>query len=42
MSNRYIILTAQVVSLIFSPHFLPLTAFIILLSFSYMRYTPVR
>ncbi len=41
MSNRYIILTAQVVSLIFSPHFLPLTAFIILLSFSYMRYTPV-
>lgn len=40
MNNRYLILTAQVVSLIFSPFYLPVVAFIVLLFFSYMSYTP--
>lgn len=39
MNNRLLILTAQVVSLIFSPFYLPLMAFIVLLFFSYLSYT---
>jgi membrane-associated phospholipid phosphatase len=39
MNNRYIIIAAQVVSSIFSPLYLPVLAFIVLLFFSYMSYT---
>lgn len=39
--SRYLILTAQVVSVIFSPFYLPLVAFVMLLFFSYLRYTPL-
>ncbi len=39
MNNRYLILTAHVISLIFSPFYLPVMAFIVLLFFSYMSYT---
>lgn len=39
MNSRYLILTAQVVSLVFSPFYLPVLAFIVLLFFSYMNYT---
>jgi len=40
MNSRRLILTAQVVSLVFSPFYLPILAFIVLLFFSYMNYTP--
>lgn len=39
MNNRFLILTAQVVSLVFSPFYLPIMAFIVLLFFSYLNYT---
>lgn len=39
MTNRYLILTAQVISLVFSPFYLPMVAFIVLLFFSYLSYT---
>lgn len=39
MSNRILIITAQVISQIFSPFYLPVMAFIVLLFFSYLRYT---
>lgn len=39
MNNRFLILTAQVVSLVFSPFYLPVMAFIVLLFFSYLNYT---
>ena len=39
MTNRYLILTAQVISVVFSPFYLPVVAFIVLLFFSYMSYT---
>ena len=40
MNNRYVILTAQVVSLIFSPFYLPVFAFVVLFFFSYLNYMP--
>ena len=40
MENKYIILTAQVVSMLFSPFHMPVMAFIVLLFFSYMSLTP--
>ncbi len=40
MNNRYVILTAQVVSLIFSPFYLPVFAFVMLFFFSYLNYMP--
>lgn len=40
MHNRYVILTAQVVSLIFSPFYLPVLAFVVLFFFSYLNYMP--
>ena len=39
MTNRYLILTAQVISVVFSPFYLPVVAFVVLLFFSYMSYT---
>ena len=39
MNNKYLILTAQVVSLVFSPFYLPLVAFLVLFFFSYLSYT---
>lgn len=39
MTNRYLILTAQVISLVLSPFYLPVVAFIMLLFFSYLSYT---
>ena len=39
MTNRYLILTAQVISLILSPFYLPVVAFIVLIFFSYLSYT---
>lgn len=39
MNNKVLILTAQVISLIFSPFYLPVMAFIVLLFFSYLNYT---
>lgn len=39
MNNKYLILTAQAVSLVFSPFYLPLVAFLVLFFFSYLSYT---
>ncbi len=39
MSYRYILLSAKVISLVFSPFYLPVTAFIVLFFFSYLSYT---
>lgn len=39
MNNKYLILTAQAVSLAFSPFYLPLVAFLVLFFFSYLSYT---
>ncbi len=39
MNNKLLILTAQVVSLIFSPFYLPTVAFVVLLFISYLSYT---
>lgn len=41
MENKYIILSAQIISLIFSPFHMPVMAFFILLLFSYMSFTPL-
>lgn len=38
--NQYTILTAQVVSIIFTPWYLPLLGFILLLTFSYLNMLP--
>lgn len=38
--NKYLILTAQVVSIIFTPWYLPLLGFVLLLSFSYLKALP--
>lgn len=40
MENKYLILTAQVVSMLFSPFHMPVMAFIVLLLFSYLSLTP--
>lgn len=39
MNDKYLILTAQAVSLVFSPFYLPLVAFLVLFFFSYLSYT---
>lgn len=39
MNDKYLILTAQAVSLAFSPFYLPLVAFLVLFFFSYLSYT---
>ena len=39
MRNRSIILAARVISLVFSPFYLPVAAFLYLLFFSYLKYT---
>lgn len=38
--NKYLILTAQVVSIIFTPWYLPLLGFVLLLTFSYLNVLP--
>lgn len=40
MNNRFLILGAHFVSLLFSPFYLPVTALIVLAFFSYLRYMP--
>lgn len=40
MKNRYLIYTAQAISLVFSPFYLPVVAFVILYFFSYLSYMP--
>nr|WP_311489792.1 phosphatase PAP2 family protein [uncultured Alloprevotella sp.] len=42
MNNRILILTAQVVSLIFSPFYTPVVAFVALFLFSYLNQFPLR
>lgn len=39
MKNRYLVRTAQCISLIFSPFYLPVLAFVVLFFFSYLNYT---
>lgn len=39
MKNRYLVRTAQCISLIFSPFYLPVMAFVVLFFFSYLSYT---
>lgn len=39
MKNRYLIRTAQGISLVFSPFYLPVLAFVVLFFFSYLSYT---
>lgn len=41
MNNKYLILTAQVISLLFSPFYLPVVAFIALFMFSYLNLYPL-
>lgn len=41
MKNKYLILTAQVISMLFSPFYFPVVAFIVLLIFSYMKLFPL-
>lgn len=41
MINRYLILTAHVVSVVLSPFYLPLLAFALLIFFSYLRFVPI-
>lgn len=41
IDNKYLILTAQVVSMMFSPFHMPVVAFFFLLVFSYMSFTPL-
>lgn len=36
MNNRYIVLSAQVISTLFTPFYLPTVAFVVLLTFSYL------
>lgn len=38
--NKVLIVTAQVISLVFSPFYFPVVAFIVLFFFSYMNYLP--
>lgn len=40
ISNKVLIVTAQVISLVFSPFYFPVVAFIVLFFFSYMNYLP--
>lgn len=40
MKNKYLILAAQVVSMLFSPFYFPVVAFIVLFLFSYMKLFP--
>ena len=40
LNNRYIILTARFVSQLFSPFYLPVVAFAVLLIFSYLNLVP--
>lgn len=40
MTNRFILITAQVISVIFSPFYLPVLAVAVLICFSYLRYLP--
>lgn len=37
MNNRYIILSAQIISTLFTPFYMPTVAFVVLLTFSYLR-----
>lgn len=41
MNNKYIVLTAQFVSLLFSPFYLPVMAFMVLFVFSYLNMLPL-
>jgi len=41
MNNKYIVLTAQLVSLLFSPFYLPVMAFMVLFVFSYLNMLPL-
>ena len=41
IDNKYIVLTAQVISLMFSPFNMPVIAFLLLLMFSYLSMTPI-
>ncbi len=38
--NKYLILTAQIISMVFSPFNMPVLAVVLLLMFSYLSYTP--
>ena len=40
ISNKVIIITAQVISLVFAPFYLPVVAFLVLFFYSYMSYMP--
>lgn len=40
MNNKYIVLTAQVISLLYSPFYLPVFAFLAVFSFSYLNTFP--
>ena len=40
MNNKLLVLTAQVISLLFSPFYLPVIAFIVLFLFSYLNLYP--
>jgi len=40
MSNKYLILSAQAISLLFSPFYMPVVAFLALFVFSYMSLLP--
>ena len=41
MNNRYILLAARLISVLFTPFYLPTVAFIVLLMFSYLKALPV-
>ena len=40
MTNRFLLIAAQVTSIIFSPFYLPVLAVAVLICFSYLRYMP--